>query len=513
MRVLPNRQGEIYQSLTVSNYLNPYNSQQNGKDTYFRSRHFRSHSRSFRKKETRKKHEVIVVSPNANYQWVPSNIWVGVGLMTTKQVIFPLAPVYKKMGIVFKQALAVSIHPEGSDTNEKGFVKIKYETGEETGKEETIDYDFLINATGPKLNFDATEGLGPHLNTNSVCTYLHAEETWQQLQNCFTKMENGEKQQFVVGTGNPMATCQGAAFEYILNVAYEVKKRKLQHLAEIIWISNEYELGDFGMGGAFVKQSGYVTPTKILAESLLAEYGVKWIVGAGVRKVEKGIIHFETLDGETFSQPFDFAMLIPSFAGVGLRAYNKSGEDITSTLFAANGFMKVDADYTAKPYETWTTSDWPSTYASPFYNNIFATGIAFAPPHTISKPMTSKNGLQITATAPRTGMPSSVIGKVVAQDIASIIKTGKQEFKHKASMARMGAACIISAGYSIRNGKAAVLTVYPIVPDWEKYPQWGRNIRYTVGEIGLAGHWMKLFMHYMFLYKAKAKPFWWILPE
>jgi sulfide:quinone oxidoreductase len=127
--------------------------------------------------------------------------------------------------------------------------------------------------------------------------------------------------------------------------------------------------------------------------------------------------------------------------------------------------------------------------------------------------MTSKNGLQITATAPRTGMPSSVIGKVVAQDIASIIKTGKQEFKHKASMARMGAACIISAGYGIRNGKAAVLTVYPIVPDWEKYPQWGRNIRYTVGEIGLAGHWMKLFMHYMFLYKAKAKPFWWILPE
>lgn len=74
MRVLPNRQGEIYQSLTVSNCLNPYNSQQNGKDTYFRSRHFRSHSRSFRKKETRKKHEVIVVSPNANYQWVPSNI-------------------------------------------------------------------------------------------------------------------------------------------------------------------------------------------------------------------------------------------------------------------------------------------------------------------------------------------------------------------------------------------------------------------------------------------------------
>ena len=26
-------------------------------------------------------HEVLVVSPNRNYQWVPSNIWVGIGRM------------------------------------------------------------------------------------------------------------------------------------------------------------------------------------------------------------------------------------------------------------------------------------------------------------------------------------------------------------------------------------------------------------------------------------------------
>jgi sulfide:quinone oxidoreductase len=57
------------------------------------------------------------------------------------------------------------------------------------------------------------------------------------------------------------------------------------------------------------------------------------------------------------------------------------------------------------------------------------------------------------------------------------------------------------------------MTVSPIVPDWEKYPDWGRNINSTVGEIGLAGHWIKLFLHYMFLHKAKGYPFWWLLPE
>jgi len=78
-----------------------------------------------------------------------------------------------------------------------------------------------------------------------------------------------------------------------------------------------------------------------------------------------------------------------------LKAYDKGGKDITDKLFAPNGFMKVDADYTAKPYEEWKASDWPRTYQNPDYGNIFAAGIAFAPPHLISKPMKSKNGTPI----------------------------------------------------------------------------------------------------------------------
>lgn len=460
-----------------------------------------------------KKHDVIVVSPNSNYQWVPSNVWVGVGLMTTKQVIFPLAPVYKKHGIIYKQAKALSFHPEGSKDIVSPFVKIEYVSEENKGKIEDVEYDYLINATGPKLNFAAVEGLGPSKYTQSVCTYTHAAQTWENLQNCFAKMEHGERQTFVIGTGHPTATCQGAAFEYGLNVAFQINKRKLGHLADIVWLTNEYELGDFGMAGAYIKQGGYVTPAKIFAESILREYGIRWILGAGVTKVEPGVIYYETLDGEKHTQNYDFSMLIPSFAGVGIKAFNKAGDDITSTLFAPNGFMKVDADYTPKPFEEWKASDWPSTYINPTYDNMFACGIAFAPPHAISKPMKNPNGLAIAPAPPRTGMPSGVMGRVVALNVAEMIKTGKKEYKHKASMSKMGAACIISAGYGLRKGKAATMTVFPIVQDWEKYPKYGRDISYTIGEVGLAGHWAKLFMHYLFLYKAKALPLWWMIPE
>ncbi len=468
---------------------------------------------AYLKKKLGAKHEVTVISPSEYYQWIPSNIWVGVGKMNIEQVRFKLKPVYDKWKIIYKQAKAVSIHPEGDNDEKSPFVAIEYTDVNHKGVLEKVPYDYLVNATGPKLNFEATEGLGPKCYTHSVCSCDHAVDTWKALQDSIERMKKGEKLRFVIGTGHPGATCQGAAFEYALNVAHLLKELKLQHMAQITWISNEYEIGDFGMGGAFIKRGGYVTPTKVFSESIFAEYGINWIKRAGVNKVEKDTIHYETLDGEFKTIGFDFAMLIPAFAGAGLKAYNKSGEDITTTVFAPSGFMRVDADYTAKTFEEWSVEDWPSTYQSPAYPNMFATGIAFAPPHQISKPMKSPNGTLITPAPPRTGMPSGVIGKIVALNIVDKIKHGLNEPKHKASMGKMGAACIVSAGYGMLKGNAATMTVFPIVPDWERFPEWGRDISYTVGEAGLAGHWMKLFLHYMFIHKAKGYPFWWLIPE
>ncbi len=39
-----------------------------------------------------------------------------------------------------------------------------------------------------------------------------------------------------------------------------------------------------------------------------------------------------------------------------------------------NEFMRVDADYTAKPPDQWRASDWPRTYQSSEYGNVFAAG-------------------------------------------------------------------------------------------------------------------------------------------
>jgi len=84
---------------------------------------------------------------------------------------------------------------------------------------------------------------------------------------------------------------------------------------------------------------------------------------------------------------------------------------------------------------------------------------------------------------------------------------------HAASMAEMGAACVASAGANPFTGTAASLTVFRIVPNFEKYPEYGRDINNTFGEIGLAGHWIKILLHHMFLYKARLRPGWQLIPE
>jgi sulfide:quinone oxidoreductase len=460
-----------------------------------------------------KKHQIVVVSPNSKWNWIPSNIWVGVGRMSGKDVTFPLAPVYRRKGIDYRQAKAVAIRPEGVGGDTQAAVDIVYTSPERQGEEERITYDFLVNATGPKLNFAATPGLGPDGNSVSVCTYGHAEHAAGALEGVIQKLKAGERQTVVIGVGHGTCTCEGAAFEYTFNVEHELRARGVRDKAEIVYLTNEYELGDFGVGGMVFDQQGFITSSQMWTESLFRERGVRAITRAHVERVEPGKVHYETLDGTQDSLAFDFAMLLPPFRGADLKAFDRQGNDITDQVFAPNGFMKVDADYSPKPYEEWRAEDWPKTYQSPKYPNVFAAGIAFAPPHPISVPRKSPNGTVITPAPPRTGMPSGVIARQTAYNIADMIKKGATGPNHTASMAAIGAACVASAGKGLTKGSAASMTMYPIVPDYQRFPAHGRNVKDTYGELGLAGHWIKHMLHFLFMYKMKARPGWKFIPE
>lgn len=86
-----------------------------------------------------------------------------------------------------------------------------------------------------------------------------------------------------------------------------------------------------------------------------------------------------------------------------------------------------------------------STYQSPLYPNIFAAGIAFAPPHPISAPSgVTPSGVTVHAAPPRTGMIACIIGRLVADNITEMVKNNNTIAKHRMAMSGMPAACVAS---------------------------------------------------------------------
>ena len=451
-----------------------------------------------------KTHDVTMITRTEEFIFIPSLVWVGVDRMPLEQVKFPLKPVYEKFNINFSHGQVTDIYPD------RGYLTA---LDEKTGEMQKFEYDYLLNATGPKLNFAATPGLGPQAGlTQSICTPNHATRSRDAYLEAVKRMEKGEQQHFVIGTGHGTATCQGAAFEYITNIHKDLERRGIRDKASIKWLSNEPTLGDFGIDGVVVAHGKKVRTSQQFISTIFDDYGIESQVEAAVKSVDGKVINYETLSGEEHNENFDFAMLIPQFLANGMQYHDKDGNDITSKLSNTGGFVLVDAVY-GKSYDELIEHPeyWPSTYQSPTYPNIYAAGIAFAPPGPISRPKTTPNGTPIAPAPPRTGMVSGIIGRLVAKNIIDHVH-GK-EATHAERMTEMYAACIASMGDSIWDGSAAVIIAHPIVPDWKKYPVSGRDMFVSSMEMGLSGAWMKRMIHTTFNHKLRGRFGWSWIPE
>jgi len=453
-----------------------------------------------------KGHEVTVINRLEQFSYVPSWVWVGVGRMPLAKTQFALRPVYRKFGIRFIVGRATEIHPD------ERYVAVEPADGNPA--DARVDYDYLVVATGPKLDFAGTPGLGPDGGfTESICTGPHAEHARDRYLAEVDRLKQGEKRRFVVGTGHPGATCQGAAFEYITNLHKDLVRRGLRDQVDLLWLSNERAVGDFGVRGVHIKRGGKIVSSAEFIGAAFKEYGIRHQVRTGVSEVTADAIHWEDYDGASGETPYDFAMLIPRFLGQPLKVVDREGNDASGEVLAPNGLVKVDARY-GLPYEELirTPEAWPERYQNPRYPEIFAAGIAFAPPGPVSEPHVNPNGMSITAAAPRTGMVSGIIGRVVALNIVDLVKRGKMT--HGERMTEMYAACIASMGDSLWDGSAATIMIYPVVPDFRRYPnEEGRDLFVTHMEMGLAGAWMKRMLHTTFIHKLKGGIGWRFIPE
>lgn len=232
-----------------------------------------------------KKHTVTLISNEPDFTFIPGLIQVALGHKPISHVQLDLQTLAKRHGLNLVLGGVTKLDPDSQ--------RITVADGT------TIDYDYVIIATGASLAFDLIPGLGPHGGyTQSVCTpdhALHAREAWEQF------LKNPGP--LVVGAA-PGAGCFGPAYEFVLMAEHDLRRRGLRHQVPITYVTPEPYVGHLGVSG--------VKNAQRLTENLMRKRGVEVIDNMTIEAVEPDRI----LLGDGRNLPFKYSMILPAFRGV-----------------------------------------------------------------------------------------------------------------------------------------------------------------------------------------------------
>lgn len=279
----------------------------------------------------RNEDRITLVSNKPFFQFTPSNPWVAVSWRKKKDITVELAPLMKKHGVGFSDVGVKQLMPEEN--------KIELFDGS------TMEYDYLIIATGPELAFDEIEGFGPEHYTNSVCDVDHATRS-SEIWATFCK----EPGPVIVGAVQG-ASCYGPAYEFAMIMDTDLRKKKCRDKVPMTFVTAEPYVGHLGLGG--------VGDTKGMIESEFRERHIRWICNAKVDKFEQGKVHVTEFNDDGSEKkkhelPFKYSMMLPAFRGIGA----VRGID---GLVNPRGFIVVDKHQ-----------------RNPKYSNIFGVGVCIA---------------------------------------------------------------------------------------------------------------------------------------
>ncbi len=315
-----------------------------------------------RKRLSHRECEIILLSKDPRFAFVPSLPWVVMGSRTLDQIAFDLAEPLGRRGVRFVHATVERIDAD----EQKVFTD-----------EETYSYDYLVIATGHRSANEAVPGLGPWDGPgHSLMSPPEAQEARDTLEAVLR-----EPGPIVVGCA-PGASCIGPAYEFAFELDHLLRKRKARHKVPITFATPEPFLGHFGVGG--------VGKARQFFEGEFEARDVKYLTSAAVSEITD--VSVELADGRTFESRF--SLIIPPLAGV--KAVLES-----PGLSNPKGFVAVDEGYRHKNYP-----------------NIYAVGVAVAYPPVDDTP--------VPVNFPKTGHMTEQMAAVAAHNIAADVEGGER---------------------------------------------------------------------------------------
>ena len=196
-------------------------------------------------------------------------------------ITFPVGPTFASHGVDFVHDAAVEI-----DADHK-LVR--------TASGGSYDYDYLVVATGYRNRMDVVPGLVDNAVTiTSLEEAQRAGEAWQRYLS-----DPGD----IVVAASQGAGCFGAAYEFLFNTSYRLKKAGLRKQVKLTYVSSEPFLGHFGIGG--------LPHGEQLLGMFLRKQGIDAHVGVALDHVATDAVVLA--DGTEI--PSSYSMVVPPFIG------------------------------------------------------------------------------------------------------------------------------------------------------------------------------------------------------
>jgi sulfide:quinone oxidoreductase len=322
--------------------------------------------------------DVTVISDRDHFLFNPSLIWLPFGKRTTKDITFRVGPTFEAAGVEFVVDAAEYIDPAAHTVR--------------TASGKVHSYDYLVISTGARNKPEAVEGLLENSNTiTTLDTAIRTGEAWKAFLEA-----PGE---IVVGATQG-ASCFGAAYEFLFNTSYQLRKAGLKKQVKLTYVTAEPFLGHFGIGG--------LPHGEALLGMFLKKEKIDYRTNVSMACVEDGAV--VTSDGDKI--PFAFSMIIPPFVG---QDFLRDTEGLTNP----GGFVEVRDTYQTK---TW--------------DDIYAVGLTAA----VQVPWTTPTPVGV----PKTGFPTERMAHVAAKNIAVQIRGETPDATE--AFADIPAVCIMDAG-------------------------------------------------------------------
>jgi len=364
--------------------------------------------------------DVTVISPGDRFVFNPSLIWLPFGKRSPKDITFPVQPTFTEHGIEFVHAAATGIEPDAKRVH--------------TADGSSYDYDYLVIATGYRNNLDVVPGLRENAVTiTTLEDAIRTGEKWRRF------LDNPGDVVIAAAQG---AGCFGAAYEFLFNTSYRLRKAGLKKRVNLTYVTAEPFLGHFGIGGL---------PH---GEALLGMFLKKEHITARTEATIDHVAADALVLADGTELPSAFTMVIPPFLGQDVVRSNPALSD-------EKGYVRVR-----------------ETYQSEKYDDIYAVGIAAA----VDVPWQTAVPVGI----PKTGYPTEVQAHTAARNIAAQIRG--EAPSHVKPFADIPAVCVMDAG----NNGVIILADKMLPPR-----------KHGLLIPGPQAHMMKLGFEKYFLWKAR----------